>query len=243
MKITYLGHSGFLVELKDCAFLFDYYNGELPELSTDTTLYTFVSHSHYDHFNNEIFSLISKYPNITYILSHDIQPLLTETAARKKACMHPEIINRIHYMNPDETQTFPHFIVKTTDSTDIGVSFLVTLTGGKTIFHAGDLNWWTWVKEETEEEYLAMTKAFRTEVAKLTNDHIDVAFLPLDPRQQDRFFWGFHYYMKHLDIDAAIAMHFWDDASVIDRLFSLECSEDYQDKIHPLRKSADHCIL
>ena len=32
MKITYINHSGFLVETKDCYYIFDYYKGELPLL-------------------------------------------------------------------------------------------------------------------------------------------------------------------------------------------------------------------
>ena len=27
LKITYIGHSGFLVEMPECCFLFDYYSG------------------------------------------------------------------------------------------------------------------------------------------------------------------------------------------------------------------------
>ena len=32
MKITYINHSGFLIETKDCYYIFDYYKGELPLL-------------------------------------------------------------------------------------------------------------------------------------------------------------------------------------------------------------------
>ena len=31
MKVIYLGHSGFFVEMEDACFLFDYYKGDLPE--------------------------------------------------------------------------------------------------------------------------------------------------------------------------------------------------------------------
>ena len=45
MKITYLGHSGFLAETDDAYFLFDYYKGTMPELdgskkATDITIIT-----------------------------------------------------------------------------------------------------------------------------------------------------------------------------------------------------------
>lgn len=32
MKITYINHSGFLVEADDCYYIFDYYKGDLSAL-------------------------------------------------------------------------------------------------------------------------------------------------------------------------------------------------------------------
>jgi len=57
MRITYIGHSGFLVELRETLLLFDYYEGSLPQLPLEKQLYVFASHRHPDHFNPEIFSL------------------------------------------------------------------------------------------------------------------------------------------------------------------------------------------
>ena len=34
MKITYISHSGFAVELENHIFLFDYYKGEIPKWPT-----------------------------------------------------------------------------------------------------------------------------------------------------------------------------------------------------------------
>ena len=58
MKVTYLNHSGFLLEWKNSYFLFDYYKGELPELNSEKDVFVFCSHSHHDHFNPEIFSIL-----------------------------------------------------------------------------------------------------------------------------------------------------------------------------------------
>lgn len=239
MQITYLGQSGFLLRTEEYALLFDYYKGTLPELPADIPLYVFASHQHYDHFRRKIFSLVDTYPKTRYILSEDIRPQLEHQAARNKIDISPKLSAQIHYMKPDEHQTFPHFDVSTTDSTDEGVSFLLTMTDGKRIFHAGDLNWWTWIGEETPEEYEAMTAAFKKEVAKLKGNPIDIAFLPLDPRQQERFCWGFDYYMKELEIAAAYPMHFWDDPGVINRLLEHDCTVGYRSRIHCLRSSGD----
>ena len=56
MKVTYLAHSGFLVEMEEAYFLFDYYKGELPKIDREKEWYVFASHAHYDHFRKEIFS-------------------------------------------------------------------------------------------------------------------------------------------------------------------------------------------
>ncbi len=51
MKITYINHSGFLIETKDCYYIFDYYKGELPLLDKEKEVIVFCSHFHKDHFN------------------------------------------------------------------------------------------------------------------------------------------------------------------------------------------------
>lgn len=43
-KVTYIGHSGFSVELRKVVLLFDYYRGEIPVFSEDASLYVFASH-------------------------------------------------------------------------------------------------------------------------------------------------------------------------------------------------------
>ena len=54
MQITYIYHSGFLVETAECYYLFDYYKGTLPPLKSDKPILVFASHSHGDHYNKEI---------------------------------------------------------------------------------------------------------------------------------------------------------------------------------------------
>lgn len=73
MKITYIHHSSFCVELKNSILLFDYFQGELPKFDKDKKLYIFASHFHQDHFNKSIFEIAQNYPDVTYILSKDIK--------------------------------------------------------------------------------------------------------------------------------------------------------------------------
>ena len=74
MKITYINHSGFLVETKDCYYIFDYYKGELPFLDKKKEVIVFCSHFHEDHFNPKIFEILDEM-GMTYqaVLSKDIR--------------------------------------------------------------------------------------------------------------------------------------------------------------------------
>ena len=72
MKVTFIEHSGFCVELEKTVLIFDYYKGEFPEMPREKEIYVFSSHSHPDHFCQKIFELEKKYPNVKYILSDDI---------------------------------------------------------------------------------------------------------------------------------------------------------------------------
>ena len=56
LKITYIEHSGFLLETENAVFLFDYYKGALPQINPQKPLFVFVSHKHGDHYNPDIFS-------------------------------------------------------------------------------------------------------------------------------------------------------------------------------------------
>ena len=72
MKVTYIGHSGFLLEAENAYFLFDYYQGNIPEMNRNYPLVVFVSHKHADHYNPEVFELVKKYPRVQFVLSRDV---------------------------------------------------------------------------------------------------------------------------------------------------------------------------
>ena len=57
MKVTYIHHSSFLVELEKVLLLFDYFQGNIPELDPEKDLLVFASHRHGDHFSPVIFAL------------------------------------------------------------------------------------------------------------------------------------------------------------------------------------------
>ena len=62
----------------------------------------------------------------------------------------------------------------------MGVAFLVKVEG-KTIYHAGDLNWWHW-NGEPEEDNEYYKKTFQDEMKYLEGKKIDLAFMLLIER-------------------------------------------------------------
>jgi len=201
LNITYYHHSGFSVCSDEVLLVFDYWLGEhqeLPEnkritkafLETFKEIYVFVSHEHPDHMDPAVFEW-RKDVNVTYIVAWDM-PVGT----------------RGKRMSPgDELTLGSHVKVKTFDSTDLGVSFLVDFDGVR-IFHAGDLNFWHWREESTIKEIDEAEEAFREAVEPITHEAIDVAFFPVDPRQGRLFDAGANYFIMSVKPRLLIPMHF-----------------------------------
>ena len=123
--------------------------------------------------------------------------------------------------------------VKAFKSTDEGVAFLIEAEG-KVLYHAGDLNNWVWVGEP-EEYNCRMSEAFHSELLKIAGNHIDVAFMLLDPRQGKDFYLGMDDFMHMVGADIVFPMHFWGDFGVTERFKTLPCAADYAEKIMEIR--------
>lgn len=228
MNITYIGHSGFGVELDNQVLLLDYYQGQLPRWPKDKTIRVFSSHAHHDHFTFQLFDLLKVYPKVEYIFSWDIRKQFSPAFVQRQG-VSPELWQAIHFMKPDEKLELPGLTVETLRSTDQGVAFLIEAEG-HSLYHAGDLHLWTW-RGEPEEDNRQMAAAFYREMEKLRGRHFEEAFAVLDPRQEEDFWQGLDYLMRHVEIDRVWPMHFWGDISVIPRLLELPCSEPYRHKV------------
>lgn len=199
MKITYLHHSGFLVETETKLLLFDYYteSGKKayfdPAVYPDKTIFVFVSHAHEDHYDRRILAWASL-PNVRYVLSFDVR---TEVGFEGRT-LHAE---------PHQTYDFDGISIKTLQSNDEGVAFLVK-ADGKTIYHAGDLNWWHW-NGEPDAFNADIEKSYTTEINRLKGEKIDVAFVPADLRLQDKYFWAVNYFLQTVGAKRLFPMHFW----------------------------------
>ena len=204
--------------------LFDYFQGELPEIPEKKPLYVFASHRHGDHFSEVIFELAKKYENTIFVLSYDIEEKRVPEPLR----------GRTYFLKPDEIWEHEGLKVETYRSTDEGVAFWCSADGNE-IYHAGDLNHWYWDGED-EQWNKDMTAAYRSEIAKMRGRTADVAFLPLDPRQEQYFYLGIDDFVKEVHVKHIFPMHFWDQFDVGERLKALPCSEGYRDRIIEIKQ-------
>lgn len=210
VKIHYLYHDGFIVETKSSVLIFDYFNDDSKKralqygvvskdvLQTEKKLLVFVSHSHFDHFNPIIFSWKKINSNIKYVLSNDIEE--------------HNYFSEVTYISDGENIDIDDVEIKAYGSTDIGISFLVKVDG-ISIFHSGDLNWWHW-KEDSDEENLAMEKAFKKEIEKISNEKVDIAFFPVDNRLEEYYYIGGEYLIQMVKPKLFIPMHFGNDTEI-----------------------------
>lgn len=237
MKITYIHHSCFVVEIEDCIFIFDYYKGDLPEFDAKKHIFFFVSHSHGDHFHPKIYEYAEKYPNVTYILSDDVRKSLTFAIRIGVGGENTIFVdeNQKIFVNVDNrgvsTKPFGYHClqIETLKSTDEGVAFIVEYLG-KSIYFAGDLHWWTWIgSPEADEKFYE--DAYKQEMEKIKGRHFDAAFAVLDPRQEERYWWGLNEFMNTADADYVFPMHFWKDYALIEKFKQGQSSEKYKDKI------------
>ena len=205
MKVTYIHHSGFLVETDQAYYLFDYEKGSLPPLDVTKPIFVLSSHSHGDHYNPDIFSLLKTcgMQKIRAVLSEDIE-VPTDVDVLQVA--------------PGKEYDLGQQKLTTFLSTDPGVAFLIE-DQKILIYHAGDLNDWVW-EEETDEYNEEMTANYRRQIDLLANTlqsrEIHLAFVVLDPRQEKDYDRGMCYFLEKIAVKEVYPMHYWDDPSIIE---------------------------
>ena len=218
-RVTYLYHSGFMVETKNTCLVFDYYTdgGKFNNIDInrfkDKNVFVFVSHFHQDHYDKEIFKW--KDMNVRYVLSKD--------------CKYDKNIENVTVVSPNKGYIIDGLAVETLKSTDEGVAFIVH-ADGLTIYHAGDLNWWHWNGES--DAFNNMIK----KQYKIKGVNVDIGFVPVDTRLEDKYILAIDYLMRDVEIKHIFPMHFWNDYKIYDYLAEDERTEDYRDKIMKIDK-------
>lgn len=216
MTLTYIFHSGFVLETKHAILVFDYWldpASVMPSfLRKEKPLYIFSSHFHEDHFNKRIFEWRNRRAGTTYFLSKDIYK--HRRASREDA----EV-----WLAKGGSWSDERLSVKALGSTDSGVSWIIE-TEGKLIFHAGDLNNWyarflpeavpeqTIYSEEFEEEIdpIAHEKQYLGElkdIRKIT-DSFDVVMFPVDGRIGNGYTLGGRQFIERFKVGLFVPMHF-----------------------------------
>ncbi len=219
MKITYIHHSCFLIETKRCYYLFDYETGDLPKLERSKPMFVLSSHWHHDHYNSNIFPMLRELgmQTVYAVLSKDIKLPANVDVLQVSA-------GREYTLCLGQTLT-------TFTSTDVGVAFLIE-DGEQIIYHAGDLNDWVWA-EETAAYNHQMTKKYREQIdllcQKLDGRQTDVAFVVLDPRQEQDYDRGMCYFLEHIPAKTVYPMHYWGKPQIVDAF--LEAYPQYAEQI------------
>ena len=204
LKLIYYHNSGFSVQVGSTLLIFDYWEGEERELKQSARItesflkafeqiFVFVSHQHPDHYDPVIYDWQKAGLPVNYIVAHDM-PVGTRGS-------------RISPLQ--EKKLTSNISVKAFESTDMGVSFLVTAYG-MNIFHAGDLNLWHWRQESTLKEIEAAEEAFYHALEPMRQEKIDVAMFPVDPRKGYMYDAGANHFIMTEKPRVFIPMH-WQD--------------------------------
>ena len=199
MEITYLLNSGFLVRLDNILLVFDDFRDDLGTVAKEIergfdALYIFASHAHFDHFDSHI--LQHKDFVTKYVFSNDIR-----RTSRAKAFPADKTV----YLKKYDGWQDDCINVQSFDSTDVGTSFLVTVSGKK-VFHAGDFNWWHWLGDTEENNKLARN-GFMKQMQRLDGLEADVAFFPVDGRLGAAWDMGAKEFVARTKVKALVTMH------------------------------------
>ncbi len=179
-------------------------------------IFIFSSHSHSDHFNQEILSWDKENKNIIYIFSDDIKKYISESQEKFK---------KIFYVKEDDKIKIEDLKISVYGSTDLGVSFYIN-TDGKNIFHSGDLHLWHWEddtlteEKEMEDKYLTILNKIKNDEIK-ENKNIDFAFVPVDPRLGTNTFEGVEIFNEIINPKYIIPMHFENNFSAINNFLNI----------------------
>lgn len=224
MKVTCLGHSGFAIESDDVTLVFDYYideHGLLPAiLQRASRVYVFVSHSHRDHLNHDIFQWNGMYPVERYVIANECRRKLS-----RSLCLDDYPFTFLHH-DEDWDDDIVH--VHAFNSTDVGVCYMVDIDGRR-IFHAGDYNCWHFEQEQGEQgkrkalgDFNVILRAISSYVnhglggagnlensGRLSGKVVDLAMFPVIPNIGGDFALGARLYLEAIPTGHFIPMHTW----------------------------------
>ncbi len=207
MTVHYIYHSCFAVETASLLLVFDYWkdsaDGRLQQLLDnrgERALYFIVSHFHEDHYNPAILDI------------DDAQRLLSYDTVKRRRVPKEKIAATLR---PGDCYQDELLTVHAIHSTDVGISSLVTLSDGTTLYHAGDNNNWYFPEEPGEHIHCSLKEmeglflAAVRSVAKLA-PQVDHVMFPVDPRLGSEILRGAFQWLWHVKTTHFYPMHCWD---------------------------------
>ncbi|MDO4771845.1 MBL fold metallo-hydrolase [Porphyromonas sp.] len=200
MKLTFIGHSSYLIDTGDRYILFDYYRdsvdapslGEILPRPGDP-LYIFCTHSHGDHFSRKVFDLPVGDRPIRYIFHSEV----ADAVPKKQSA-------QVLFVDTEESFSVDkHICGRAYGSTDLGGSFYVEIKVPNdrpsfTLFHAGDLNNWHW-NEEANDYYINLYEtAYREELERFGRHPIapELLMFPTDYRLGKDYLKGLKQFLE-----------------------------------------------
>ena len=222
IRVTYFHQSGFSVSSGGTLLIFDYWRGDEgeldgigitpEELKSYAHVIVFVSSTREDQFDRVIYDWDVPGVSVTYLVPQEIKG-----NARGKR------------MKPGEELRLFGVRINTYPSTDIGVSYLVTLND-VTIFHGGGLNLWHWREESSLSEIVKAERDFEKAMEPIEKLHIDVAMFTLDPRMGGLFDAGANHFIMAVKPRVFIPMH-WQNRSEIAHDYARQAKTRYTEVI------------
>ncbi len=186
--------------------VFDYYidpAGVLDGiLNRAQKVYVFVSHSHRDHLNPEIFEWQSRYGVVHYVIANE---------CRRKLKRSIDLASLpVTFLHHDEDWNDGMVRVHAFDSTDVGVSFLVEVARLR-IFHAGDYTCWHFSEEQDAAAVRKARGDFHVILDKIVaySPRIDLAMMPVVPNIGGDWAYGAREFLRAIQVDTFIPMHTW----------------------------------
>lgn len=228
MELSYIWHDGFVARFENFAVVFDYWKDptvgkdELPRfiqegipgvsLDRDKPLYVLVSHHHKDHFTNQIFRWAELFPEIHYVVSHDVMRMCRHVVSESSVYGGPKIkAGQITDLRVGQSFCDVRIAVHAFGSTDIGNSYVVEAEGNR-LFHAGDLNAWVWRDDSTPGEVKMALDLFDDKMAPiseyLSGKSVDYCMFPVDSRIGSGYYEGAKLFLERIDVRRFFPMHF-----------------------------------
>lgn len=213
MKVIHLKHSGVMVETSDHQLFFDVISDISNIVNEEKKIYFFVSHSHGDHFSEE--HIINDQSHRKFIVSDDVNS---------------KAFKNVTTMQANQSLQLDDLVIKTFESSDLGVAFTIAFEG-ISIFFAGDLNWWHWENSPKEAQDVE-AKLYKDILKTIEPRAFDIAFVPVDPRLKDAYAWAGNYFLTQFEVKNFFPIHFANQFEWTDRFKEQSKTEALVHAIH-----------